>query len=389
MTRSPALKVLDLLREHLISVQYADSAYGTEVSNVQASLLSEIVRRTDPTIHELSQVIGTTTSSVSRQLTKLSEAGYLTIVKDRTDSRKNNYTLTSKGMQFIRLHWRKSEEFTQQGVQSLTPGERATLEEFLLKLLGHDPRRDLIALPHESLVTLSLRALAFAHGVLSDSFMGSGHPNRVWLILSEILYNGRSPGEIAELLHSPPSTVSLRLKALVQDGLIVNERDTNDRRARNLHLTSCGHTVLCTVEACAEQVLGTPLKAVDATTQQRYLDVFAKYVRGVGTQSATGWRAALVKPADIAALAIAAASYIASSGSQYRHSGFLLHPKNLIVRLTRDGATPLLLELVPVGSSRARLVHVFHGTLDDAGISLATLSAMIHELCDRRLVPAG
>lgn len=386
MERSLALTILDLLREHLIAVQYADSAYGTEVSNVQASLLGEIVRRTDPTIEELSRISVVTVSTVSRQLTALGKGGYLSISKDSTDARRNNYTLTTKGMQFIRLHWRLSEEFTQRGSVGLSPAERSDVEEFLQVLLGFNPRSELVALPHESTITLALRALAFVHGVLSGDFLGSGYSNRDWLILSEILYNRRSPSQLSELLRSPPSTISIRLKALEQGGLIVNERDIDDRRARILSLTPRGMKIVLTIEGCAERVIGAPLEALSTALQCRYLDAFSKYVRGVSAGAAHSWRADIVESSDLPLLAISAVSYIISSGGKYRHSGYLLHPSNIVLRLSLNACSPLLIELEPIGASKARVVNVFHGTLAEAGISSMLLDSIVHSTCKRKLV---
>jgi DNA-binding MarR family transcriptional regulator len=386
MERSLALTVLDLLREHLIAVQYADSAYGTEVSNIQASLLSEIVRRTDPTVEELSRILVTTVSTVSRQLTALSKGGYLSITKDSTDARRNSYTLTAKGMQFIRLHWRLSEEFTQRGSVELSPAERTDVEAFLQVLLGYDPRSELVALPHESTITLALRALAFVHGVLSDDFLGSGYSNRDWLVLSEILYNHRSPSQLAELLRTPPSTISIRLKALEKGCSLVNERDTHDRRARILRLTQRGMKIVTTIEACAERVIGTPLQTLEVGVQRRYLEAFSKYVRGVGAGAAHSWRADIVDPLDLPLLAMSAASYIISCGARYRHSGYLLHPGNIVLRLSLNGCSPLLIELEPIGTSRARVVNVFHGTLAEVHISPMLLDSIVYNTCKRKLV---
>lgn len=386
MQRSIALAVLDLLREHLIAVQYADSAYGTEVSNVQASLLGEIVRRIDPSVEELSRILLTTPSTVSRQLAALVEGGYITIAKDPNDARRNNYTLTQKGMQFIRIHWRMSEELTQRGSAALSPTERVDVEELLQVLLGYDPRCELVALPHESTITLSLRALAFAHGVLSDNYLGSTYSSRDWLILSEILYNQRSPSQLAELLRSPPSTISIRLKALKKNRLISNERDVHDKRARNLALTQCGMQAITAIEECAERVIGAPLQALDTATQEHYLDAFAKYVRGISTCTRDPWHATVVDPHDLPLLAISAASYLLACGARYRHTGYLLHPSNIILRLSTHGIPPLLIELEPVGNSKARLVNVFHGTLGDVNISPMLLDSLLYKSCKRKLI---
>jgi DNA-binding MarR family transcriptional regulator len=386
MVRSIALKVLDLLRRHLIAVQYADAAYGTEVSNIQSSLLSELARRVDPTIEQLADSLHTTASSISKQLTKLSDRGYLTIGKIEHDGRRNSYTITPKGMQFIRLDWRMSEELILQGTAPLSPSEQRDVEDFLQCLLGHDPLRDHIALPHESKINILFQALTFAHGVLSDNFLGSGHPNRTWLILSEILYNQRTPGQFAELLQISPSTVSVRLKSLEQAGLIESRRDDCDHRIRILSLTTKGREILALIETSAERVIGTPLMQLDNVTQERHLRAFTTYVYGIGNTATTNWTASVVDTRDLPLLAIAAANYITSCGSQYRHSGFLLHPNNIILRLSRHDASPIIIELEPVGRSKVRLANVFHGTLLDARISPATLDALIHTACQRRLV---
>src|SRR6185369_10436163 len=50
--------------------------------------------------------------------------------------------------------------------------------------------------------------------------------------------------ELAECLHTDPSTISRQVAVLVERGLVAREPDPDDRRAARLVLTSAGHTAL-------------------------------------------------------------------------------------------------------------------------------------------------
>jgi len=50
--------------------------------------------------------------------------------------------------------------------------------------------------------------------------------------------------ELAECLHTDPSTISRQVAGLVERGLVAREPDPDDRRAARLVLTAAGHTAL-------------------------------------------------------------------------------------------------------------------------------------------------
>jgi DNA-binding MarR family transcriptional regulator len=71
---------------------------------------------------------------------------------------------------------------------------------------------------------------------------------------------GISAGELAELLHVHPSTITGVLRRLESQGIVERHIAANDRRKTQLVLTPKGHTVdelrIGTVEAAVREVLG-------------------------------------------------------------------------------------------------------------------------------------
>lgn len=104
---------------------------------------------------------------------------------------------------------------------------------------------------------------AVAHALDSASkrmrlVVGVTSPQR--LALRIVGHYGRiSPGELARVLHVHPSSLTGVLRRLERAGLIVRERDAEDRRRAVLRLTARGRTLnarkSATVEAAVRRVL--------------------------------------------------------------------------------------------------------------------------------------
>ncbi len=76
-----------------------------------------------------------------------------------------------------------------------------------------------------------------------------------------------SPGQLAELMHVDPGTVSAALRRLERMGLLERHRDAVDRRRIALELTARGHsldgpTTGTVEEAVTELLAGSPAEAV-------------------------------------------------------------------------------------------------------------------------------
>lgn len=64
----------------------------------------------NPTIHELSDIMGTSHQNVKQILLKLEKAGFVEMVKDEQDKRKQRIILTSKCLEFCDSHEEKSNQ---------------------------------------------------------------------------------------------------------------------------------------------------------------------------------------------------------------------------------------------------------------------------------------
>lgn len=90
-----------------------------------------------------------------------------------------------------------------------------------------------------------------------DPFHGQG---RVLRALAD--RDGITQSELASVLDITPQTLSISLKKLVRDGLVVQEPSTVDRRAKTLHLTEAGTAMKQVLEERAKHS-GSMFEAFD------------------------------------------------------------------------------------------------------------------------------
>jgi len=106
-----------------------------------------------------------------------------------------------------------------------------------------------------------------------------GVTSQQWLILRCVgKYPGLTAGQLANLLHVDPGTVSAALRRLEAKGLLERRSDPRDRRRAALGLTAKGRALggpaRGTVEASVERLLQTA-PPEEVTSLARVLDRFA------------------------------------------------------------------------------------------------------------------
>ncbi len=351
--------MLHLLREHLIGARFAYTVYETTITNTQASLLSELACRETPSIEELCEVLKVHASTISRTIEQLRAKGMVSSRRSRVDRRRVLHVCSKKGLAFAEFTWRKRKEIIDQRLASFSKKDQRQLETFLRVFVGDAAFSRVIPVKDEALLATIFRALTYDHGIASGNFLGSGFSSSDWLLLSEIHYNKRSPGELSKLMGAGKATLSLRLKSLATRGLITSHKDSRDKRARIILLTERGQRALQAIESLAESSFNRALEPIqDVTELQHGMALFKRYVFSLKRSQILTARVEQIAQEDLPAIRSSALSAIARYGPAYPSSGYLLHRDNFIARIVTCGAPPLIIECSGFDDSRPELANL-------------------------------
>lgn len=87
-----------------------------------------------PSINQLAELTGSSHQNIKQLLNRLEKGGYVKVVQDEEDRRKQRVTLTEKTCQFRREHERKNEEKLSRLFEGVTEQELAAATETITKL---------------------------------------------------------------------------------------------------------------------------------------------------------------------------------------------------------------------------------------------------------------
>lgn len=381
---SYGLQMLHLLREHLIGARFSLTVFGTTVTNTQSSLLNELVCRDTPSLEELCDVLKVDPSTISRTALQLRRLGMISSKRSGSDQRRVLHTCTRRGRAFIEFTWQQRREIIERRLQGFSSNDRTQLETFLRTFVGDEAFNKIVPTKNEMLLAAIFRGLTYDHGVVSGDYLESGFPSSEWMMLSEICYNGRNPGDLSKLLSAGKATISLRLRSLERRGLLVSRKDRRDKRGRILSLTARGKAALKAIEHLAEQRFNRSLaRNSNPEELQRGLALFRRYVFSLKRTQILTARVVPVSDQELPELRRAALSTISVQSSRYPSAGYLLHPGNIILRVLATDAPPIIMECTRQVRDQLTLVNLFTSSIP---FSSAELQHIIDLTLGERLV---
>jgi len=96
-------------------------------------------------------------------------------------------------------------------------------------------------------------------------------------------FPGIPAGQLAEILHLHPSTLTGVLKRLERQGLVIRRSDPRDRRRALLGLTERGRRIERTAEGTVEAAVRRALDATPAQKTRHAVDVLDALARSLGS----------------------------------------------------------------------------------------------------------
>jgi len=117
------------------SLQATGDAFYKEITSKQFFLLICLsIFKENPTINELSDVMGSSHQNVKVIADKLASKGYIRIYKDDRDRRKQRIGMTPKMQELDHIYEEKSKEFMKRFYEGLTEEEMETTYKTMVKL---------------------------------------------------------------------------------------------------------------------------------------------------------------------------------------------------------------------------------------------------------------
>lgn len=378
--------MLHLLREHIIGARFSFTVYGTTITNTQASLLSELACRETPSIEELCEVLKVDPSTISRTAQQLHANGMILSTRSPTDRRRMFHVCSKKGRAFAEFTWRSRKEIISRRLVGFSRAEQEQLEAFLRTFVGDSAFSRVVPIKDEPLLATIFRALTYDHGVASDNYVGSGFSSSDWLLLSEIHYNKRSPGDLCKLMSVGKATVSLRLKSLATRGLSTARKDPRDKRGRILALTERGKRALQRIERLAETYFAQSLERVPTSEQlQQGITLFQRYVFSLKRSQILTARVTPISKDELPQVRHTALLAASRYGSHYPASGYLFHPDNVNARIVAEYAPSILIECARVDLKHLRLINFICPDQASLPFSAAEVAEIIYSALGKTL----
>jgi DNA-binding MarR family transcriptional regulator len=134
-------------------------------------------------------------------------------------------------------------------------------------------------------------ALMRSFGRAKARFLAAAEHDMEWsaqiLLRHLATYGPMRAGELAESMHSDPSTVSRQVAALVKDGLIERRADPDDGRASILVPTTKADVILETQERLREEHFAAMLKDWSETDLNRFSALLRQFTTDFENSSTT------------------------------------------------------------------------------------------------------
>jgi DNA-binding MarR family transcriptional regulator len=94
--------------------------------------------------------------------------------------------------------------------------------------------------------------------------------------------------DLAERLRLDASTVSRRVKQLVEQDLVTVTQDSHDARARRVQIRPAGRKALTQLRTRRRDLLGQVLHDWDAADRDRFQDLLARFLDDLGEMTGVG-----------------------------------------------------------------------------------------------------
>ena len=273
-------RIVELVRIAQRRSRFVGTAYGSELTLLEAYVLLEIGRDPTLSIGEIATLLISDRSTVSRIISGLKKSGYIKNTRSSLDARKRIFQLLKRGFEFIKKQDEESRAFLAIYLTHLTPSEIAVMRK-AQHLMSDAVGAPQVQLRHEEHpFEEGIRRFTRAFGLTGHSLFGSGHPSTEWQILAAIRDNDGNTtlSELQQLLSMHLATLSQTISRYEKQGWIKRVISKADRRTRNLFLTKSGLRNLESIHRAGIDILARAFQSSGDDFVIEFLRVFTKHM---------------------------------------------------------------------------------------------------------------
>ena len=273
-------RIVELVRIAQRRSRFVGTAYGSKLNLLEAYVLLEIGRDCTLSIAEITTLLVTDRSTVTRIILGLKRDGYLQNTRSPSDARKRIFQLLKKGHDFLKKQDDESKAFLAVYLTHLTPSEIAVMRKAQHLMADAVDAPPVKLRPEEHPFEEGIRRVTRAFGLAGPSLFGSGHPSSTWQILAAIrdADGSMTLSELQQLLAMHLATLSQTISRYEKEGWVKRLVSKADRRTRNLSLTKSGARVLASIHNAGIDILKRAFKSSGDDFITEFLRVFTKHM---------------------------------------------------------------------------------------------------------------
>jgi DNA-binding MarR family transcriptional regulator len=278
-SKNKRLELLSLVHERFRQIQlrtyFSSNPYGASLSVIEVHTLIELDTDRSMSQSEIVAALGAHKVSVSRTLQALGERGLVKFETNPHDSRSKIFSLTSKGRAQLRQLDHKAGALMEQFCWFMSQNQQVRLSELWSALCDGMSAPPVRSRPGIHPLLVPGRRHSRGLGLLGTSVFGvEGVSSLEWHAMS-LIESGRceSPTALADTLNIHTATALGLEKRLISDGLLSSRRDSKDRRAVVLSVTSQGKKLLEKIETNALTQLEHASSAFSVGELQEFIEL--------------------------------------------------------------------------------------------------------------------
>ena len=246
----------------------------TELTLLEAHLLTELDAEPGHTQRSLATLLGVTQGALSKVANRLSDRKLLVMRVGGTDRRRKEMQLSARGRKLVEISDSLTDELFDSRAARLDKQRRAAIGDLYRAIAdgyGHPPG---VTRPGESGYRLHQRRITRCMGFLADSLYGSEFSASEWQLLEEVVRTPRPPimKELGAALRLPPVALSPLVNKLERRKLLSRSSGPVDRRSVALVATEGGLEAVSRIRSAALTGLGRALAAIPNAVLSSWAD---------------------------------------------------------------------------------------------------------------------
>lgn len=267
-----------LNRLHQRRSKFIGTAYRSELTLLEVYALMEVAREPALSIGELSIILISARSAVTRAVTRLERGRYIKKERATQDRRATRFEVLAKGRDFLALQDRESAEFLRNFLSHLSPREIGVLKQSQRIACDSVSAPPVFLRPGEHPFEEGVRRITRAMGFIGPSLCGSGYSSTTWQILSTIHDHSDtvSVSELSDTLSMHVATLSQTVERYEKLGWVKRAKSAQDGRLRVLSLRKKGIAVLDAINQAGADFWVSAYQHHPIEEMQEVLDTFAK-----------------------------------------------------------------------------------------------------------------